>query len=60
MNKGMKNDFKDDKLRWDLLPLKEIEDIVKVYTEGAKSTQIIHGSYLIMVMIDIKPRYSDI
>ena len=36
MNKGMKNDFKDDKLRWDLLPLKEIEDIVKVYTEGAK------------------------
>lgn len=54
MNKGMKNDFKDDKLRWDLLPLKEIEDIVKVYTEGAKNIQIIHGSYLIMAMIDIK------
>lgn len=31
---GMKYD--SDKLRWDLLPLKEIEDIVKVYTEGAK------------------------
>ena len=31
-----KNDFKDGKLRWDLLPLAEIEEIVKVYTEGAK------------------------
>ena len=34
--KGMKNDFKDDKLRWDLLPMKEIEDIVRVYHMGAK------------------------
>ena len=33
---GMKNDFLDDKPRWDLLPLQEIEDIVKVYTAGAK------------------------
>lgn len=33
---GKKNDFKDDKLRWDLLPLEEIEDIVKVYHAGAK------------------------
>lgn len=33
--KGVKNDFKDKKLRWDLLPLQEIEDIVKVYTAGA-------------------------
>ena len=33
---GIKNDFKDDKLRWDLLPLEEIEDIVKVYHQGAK------------------------
>ena len=33
-NKGLKYD--DGKLRWDLLPLKEIEDIVRVYTEGAK------------------------
>lgn len=36
MTEGLKNDFKDGKLRWDLLPLEEIEDIVKVYTEGAK------------------------
>lgn len=33
---GKKNDFKDGKLRWDLLPLEEIEDIVKVYTVGSK------------------------
>lgn len=36
MNKSIKNDFKDKKLRWDLLPLQEIEDIVKVYTAGAE------------------------
>ena len=36
MEKGIKNDFKDHKLRWDLLPLQEIEDIVKVYTFGAE------------------------
>lgn len=35
MNQSIKNDFKDNKLRWDLLPLKEIEDIVRVYTAGA-------------------------
>lgn len=29
---GKKNDFLDKKLRWDLLPLEEIEDIVK-YTQ---------------------------
>lgn len=33
---SIKNDFQDDKLRWDLLPLEEIEDIVKVYHAGAK------------------------
>lgn len=33
---GMKNDFLDNKPRWDLLPLQEIEDLVKVYTAGAK------------------------
>lgn len=33
---GKKNDFLDNKLRWDLLPLGDIEDIVKVYTAGAK------------------------
>lgn len=33
---GIKNDFADDKLRWDLLPFQEIEDIVRVYHFGAK------------------------
>lgn len=36
LREGMKNDFLDDKPRWDLLPLPEIEDLVKVYTAGAK------------------------
>lgn len=36
MNEGKKNDFLDKKLRWDLLPLEEIEDIVEVYTKGAE------------------------
>lgn len=31
-----KNDFLDNKPRWDLLPLQEISDIVDVYTMGAK------------------------
>lgn len=31
--KGLK--FDDDKLRWDLLPLQPIEDVVKVLTFGA-------------------------
>lgn len=34
-NISVKNDFKDHKLRWDLLPLKEVEDIVKVFTSGS-------------------------
>ena len=34
-NQSIKNDYKDHKLRWDLLPLAEIEDIVRVYTAGA-------------------------
>lgn len=34
--KGIKNDFKDDKLRWDLLPLDVIEKVVEIYTFGAK------------------------
>lgn len=33
---SQKNDRKDDKLMWELLPLDDIEDVVKVYTEGAK------------------------
>lgn len=35
-NESKKNDFLDQKLRWDLLPLEEIEEIVKVYTAGSK------------------------
>lgn len=33
---GMKNDRKDDKTRWELMPLDCLEDIARVYTEGAK------------------------
>ena len=35
-NESKKNDRLDDKLRWELLPLEDIEDVVKVYTAGAK------------------------
>jgi hypothetical protein len=34
--KSVGKKFDDDKLRWDLLPLKPIEDVVKVLTFGAK------------------------
>ena len=34
---GMKNDRKDDKPMWELLPLLTIEEIVKVYTAGAQN-----------------------
>ena len=33
---SMKNDRLDDKPMWELLPMQEIEDLVKVYTYGAK------------------------
>lgn len=33
---GMKNDIKDDKTRWELIPLDCLEDIARVFTEGAK------------------------
>lgn len=33
---GKKNDKKDDKTRWELMPLDCLEDIARVYTEGAK------------------------
>ena len=33
---SVKNDLKDDKLRWDLLPLEQIEEVVKVLHAGAK------------------------
>lgn len=35
-HESLKNDYKDDKLRWDLLPLEEIEEVVKVFHAGAK------------------------
>ena len=35
-NTSKKNDRIDDKLMWELLPLQDIEDVVKVYTAGAK------------------------
>lgn len=37
---SFKNDYKDDKLRWDLLPLDLIEEVVKVYHFGAKKYDI--------------------
>lgn len=33
---SIKNDRLDEKLRWELLPLEDVEDIVRVYTAGAK------------------------
>ena len=33
-NTGKKNDFKDGKLRWDLLPLQDLEEVVGLYTFG--------------------------
>lgn len=36
VNNGQKNDRKDGKLMWELLPLREMEEVVRVYTEGAK------------------------
>ena len=33
---GIKNDRKDDKTRWELIPLDCLEDVARVYTEGAK------------------------
>lgn len=35
-NSSVKNDFKDHKLRWDLLPLTDLEEVVKLYTFGAE------------------------
>lgn len=36
MSESVKNDIKDDKLMWELLPLEDVENIVEVYTAGAK------------------------
>ena len=35
-NNGLKNDLAEDKLRWDLLPIEEIEELVDILTKGAK------------------------
>lgn len=35
-DKARKNDRVDDKTRWELIPLDCLEDIARVYTEGAK------------------------
>ena len=36
LKEGKKNDIKDDKTRWELIPLDCLEDIARVYTEGAR------------------------
>lgn len=36
MAESKKNDRKDGKLMWELLPLLDVEDIVKVYHKGAE------------------------
>ena len=35
MKQGLKNDIIDNKLRWDLLPLETLEEVIKVYTAGS-------------------------
>ena len=35
-NSSKKNDFLDNKPRWDLLPLTDLEEVVKLYTFGAQ------------------------
>lgn len=36
MQKSIKNDIKDDKIMWQLMPLNLLNEIAKVYTAGAK------------------------
>ena len=36
MTESKKNDRQDHKLMWELLPLLDIEEVVKVYTKGAE------------------------
>ena len=36
LKEGKKNDIKDNKTRWELMPLDCLEDIARVYTEVAK------------------------
>lgn len=57
MAESFKNDYKNDKLRWDLLPLDLIEEVVKVYHFGAKSTLLIAGRIFLMRKTDIILRF---
>lgn len=43
---GIKNDFADGKLRWSLLPLDGVEDIVKILEFGAKKYGVDNWKYL--------------
>lgn len=33
-NNGLKNDLAEDKLRWDLMPIEEIEELVDILTSS--------------------------
>lgn len=58
-NESVKDDFKDDKLRWDLLPLEEIEEVVRVLHAGAKKygpnrwQNSLQDKYLIITNLNI-------
>jgi hypothetical protein len=43
---GVKNDFADGKLRWSLLPLDAVEEIVKVLEHGAKKYSVDNWKYV--------------
>jgi hypothetical protein len=43
---GIKNDFADGKLRWSLLPLDGVEEIVKVLEHGAKKYSVDNWKYV--------------
>lgn len=52
-----KDDRADGKLRWDLLPLAEIEDIVRVYTVGAEKYKADSWKTYLKDSRDIVPPY---
>ncbi len=41
-----KNDRKDGKLMWELLPLQDVEDVVRVFTAGAQKYGVDHWQKL--------------
>ena len=51
MGEGIKHD--SDKLRWDLLPFKEMEDVIAVLTHGAKE----YGDYNWQELPKFKKRF---